>query len=186
MYTHSVHACLLLMLLVSINSFSVTLGRLPWLNQSIAEDKPIHKASQGLSTVGCKLLIHVSLLYTTHTHMMLLHFIAPLSDIPMYNIKYLTMLKVHMHVGAIIQLLYGCAYVREIIHSLKLVDYLPVHTHKSYNNLHFSFKSKGICMEEVLGRVDVVGLGRQGSIGLDRLVEVMVMVMLSAAEHCRG
>ena len=36
-----------------------------------------------------------------------------------------------------------CAYVREIIHSLKIVDYLPVHTHKpSYNNvhlLHFSF-----------------------------------------------
>ena len=40
----------------------------------------------------------------------------PLSDIPMFYIKYLTMHKVHMHAGAIRQLLYGCAYVREIIH----------------------------------------------------------------------
>ena len=61
--------------------------------------------------------------------------IAPLSDIPMFYIKYLTMHKVHMHADAIRQLLYGCAYVREIIHSLKLVDYLPVYTHKPYNNL---------------------------------------------------
>ena len=44
--------------------------------------------------------------------------------------------KVYMHAGAIRQLLYGCTYVREIIHSLKLVDYSPVHTHKPYNNLH--------------------------------------------------
>ena len=57
-------------------------------------------------------------------------FIAPLSDIPMFYIKYLTMHKVHMHAGVIRQLLYGCAYVREIIHSLKLVDCLPVQTHK--------------------------------------------------------
>ena len=62
--------------------------------------------------------------------------IAPLSDIPMFYIKYLTMHKVYIHAGAIRQLLYGCAYVREIIHSLKLVDYLLVHTHKPYNNLH--------------------------------------------------
>ena len=32
--------------------------------------------------------------------------------------SYLTMHKVHMHAGAIRQLLYGCAYIREIIHSL--------------------------------------------------------------------
>ena len=32
-----------------------------------------------------------------------------------------------------------CAYVREINHSLKLVDYLPVHAHKPYNNLHLSY-----------------------------------------------
>ena len=62
-------------------------------------------------------------------------FYCTLSDIPMFYIKYLTMQKVHMHAGAKRQLLYGCAYVREIIHSLKLVDYLPIHTHKPYNNL---------------------------------------------------
>ena len=62
--------------------------------------------------------------------------ITPLSDIPMFYIQYLTMHKVHMRAGAIRQLLYGCAYVREIINLLKLVDYLPVHTHKPYNNLH--------------------------------------------------
>ena len=54
----------------------------------------------------------------------------------MFYIKYLIMYKVHMHAGAIRKLLYGCAYVLEIIHSLKLVDYLPVHTHKPYNNIH--------------------------------------------------
>ena len=54
----------------------------------------------------------------------------------MFYINYLTMHKVHMYAGAIRQLLYGCVYVREIIHSLKLVDYLPVHTHKPYDNLH--------------------------------------------------
>ena len=57
----------------------------------------------------------------------------------MFYIKYLTMHKVHMHAGAIRQLLFGCAYVREIIHSLKLVDYPPVHTHRPYNNLHLMF-----------------------------------------------
>ena len=54
--------------------------------------------------------------------------IAPLNDIPMFYIKYLTMHKGHMHAGAKKQLLYDCAYVREIIHSLKLLDYPPVHT----------------------------------------------------------
>ena len=52
-----------------------------------------------------------------------------------YIIKYLTMHKVHMHAGAIRQLLYGCAYVRDIIHELKLVDYLPVHTVKTLYNV---------------------------------------------------
>ena len=60
---------------------------------------------------------------------------APLSDIPMFYFKYLTMHKVHMHAGTLRQLLYDCAYVREIIHSLKLVDYLPIHTHKPYKHL---------------------------------------------------
>ena len=63
--------------------------------------------------------------------------IAPLSDISMFSIKYITIIyKVYMHAGAIRKLLYVCVYVREIIHSLKLVDYLPEHTHKPYNNLH--------------------------------------------------
>ena len=65
-----------------------------------------------------------------------MYIIAPLSNIPMFYIKYLIMHKEHMHHAcAIRQLLYDCAYVREIIHSLKLVDYPPVHTHKPYNNL---------------------------------------------------
>ena len=44
--------------------------------------------------------------------------IAPLGNIPMLYINYLTMYKVHMHAGAIRKLLYGFAYVGEIIHSL--------------------------------------------------------------------
>ena len=54
----------------------------------------------------------------------------------MFNVKYPTMYKVHMHAGAIRKLVYGCAYVREKIHPLKLMDYLPVHTHKPYNSVH--------------------------------------------------
>ena len=64
--------------------------------------------------------------------------LAHLSDIRMFYSRYLTMHKVHMYAGATRQLLYGCAYVREIIYSLKFVDYLPVHTHKPYNNLHLT------------------------------------------------
>ena len=41
-----------------------------------------------------------------------------------------------MHARAIRKFLYGSAYVWEIIHELKLVDYLPVHTHRPYNNYH--------------------------------------------------
>ena len=62
--------------------------------------------------------------------------IALLSDIRMSYTRYLTMHKVHMHACAIRKLLYGCAHVREILHSLKLVDSLSAHTHKPYNNLH--------------------------------------------------
>ena len=58
----------------------------------------------------------------------------------MFYMKYLTMYEVHMHAGAIRTSLHGCAYLREIIHSLKLVDYLPVYSHKSYNNLHIHYK----------------------------------------------
>ena len=53
----------------------------------------------------------------------------------MFGINYLiTLYKVHMRVGAVRMLLYDCAYVQEIICSLKLVNYLPVHMHKPYNN----------------------------------------------------
>ena len=41
----------------------------------------------------------------------ILFIIAPLSDIRMFYIRYLTMHKVNMHAGAIRQLLYGCAHV---------------------------------------------------------------------------
>ena len=61
---------------------------------------------------------HIVFSYFTSVYII----IEPLSDIPMFYIKYLTMHKVHMHAVSIRQLLYGCAYVREIIHSLKLVD----------------------------------------------------------------
>ena len=57
-------------------------------------------------------------------------FIALLSNFPTFYIKHFTMHKEHTRAGAIRQLLYGCAYVREIIHWLKLVDDPPVHTHK--------------------------------------------------------
>ena len=43
----------------------------------------------------------------------------------MFYIKYLTMHKVHMHAGVKRQLLYGCAYIREIIHSLSSWIILP-------------------------------------------------------------
>ena len=67
--------------------------------------------------------------------------IAILRDISTFYINYLTMYCVHMHAGAIIKLLYGCVYIREIIHEfhLKLVDYLPVQTHKLCNNLHLAY-----------------------------------------------
>ena len=51
------------------------------------------------------------------------------------------MSNVHMHAGAVRKLLYICAYVREIIHPKKLVDYLPVRTHKPYNDLHVNFEN---------------------------------------------
>ena len=44
-----------------------------------------------------------------------------------------------MQAGAISKLLYGFASVWAIIHSLKLVDYLLVRTHKPYNNFCLSY-----------------------------------------------
>ena len=54
----------------------------------------------------------------------------------MFNVRYFAMHLVQVHAGAINKLSYGFASVRAIILSLKLVDYLPVHTHKPYYNLH--------------------------------------------------
>ena len=61
--------------------------------------------------------------------------IASLNDISIFYIKYLTMNKVHMHAGAIRKLLYGCAYGREIIHSLNswiIFPYIPTDPRVTY------------------------------------------------------
>ena len=50
--------------------------------------------------------------------------------------KYLTKMCFIIFILDKCKLLYGCAYVWEIIYSLKLMDYLPVYTHKLNNNLH--------------------------------------------------
>ena len=57
--------------------------------------------------------------------------IEPFIDSPMFNVRYFAMHKVQLHAGAISELLYGFSPVRAIINSLKLVDYLPVHTQKN-------------------------------------------------------
>ena len=57
---------------------------------------------------------------------------APFIDIPMINVNYLLTHKVQIHAHVIRKLLYGFASVWAIIHSLKLVDYPPVQTHKSF------------------------------------------------------
>ena len=73
-------------------------------------------------------------------HCALKNIIAPWGDVQSFYIKYRTACEMHMHAGAVIKLMYGFVYVREIIHSPKLVDYRPVHvTHKPYVtilNLH--------------------------------------------------
>ena len=59
-------------------------------------------------------------------------------DLKIVYIRYLTMYKEQMPATAfpIRNMLYGCAYVQEIINPLKLLDYLTVHTHKTYSNFH--------------------------------------------------
>ena len=57
----------------------------------------------------------------------------------MFYIKYLTMYKVHVHAGVMRKLLYGLCVCTGDSPLAKLVDYLPVHTHKPYNNLHLTF-----------------------------------------------
>ena len=54
---------------------------------------------------------------------------------------YFVIQKVKIHAGELRKLLYlwfVCFYGK-IINSLKLADYLPVQTHKPYNNLHVKF-----------------------------------------------
>ena len=62
----------------------------------------------------------------------------------MCSVKYLVMHKVQMHASAISKLLYGFASLGALFHSLKFVDYLPVQTHKPYNNLHLPSKNMQI------------------------------------------
>ena len=62
-----------------------------------------------------------------------------LSDIQFFPLnisRYIKCTCMLVQSGAIRTLLYVCAYVQEIIHSLNHVDYLPVHIHRPYNNLH--------------------------------------------------
>ena len=49
-----------------------------------------------------------------------------------FSIKYLVMYKVSTDVGGIKQFYHICPYVRKIIHSLKLVDYLHVQADKPW------------------------------------------------------
>ena len=46
--------------------------------------------------------------------------------------QFFTMHKLQMHAGVISKLLFGSAFVRATIHSLKLVAYLTLQTHKPY------------------------------------------------------
>ena len=50
------------------------------------------------------------------------------NDIPVFNVKYLTKYKVQRHAGAVS----NSASIWAIIHSLKLLDYLPIQTYKAY------------------------------------------------------
>ena len=81
-------------------------------------------------SVDINLLELASFLKSLH----LLH----LSLMPLCSLaKCIAMHKMQLRAGAIRALLYGFASVRAIIHSRKLVDYLPVQTHKPYNNFLF-------------------------------------------------
>ena len=55
-----------------------------------------------------------------------LYFIATLSEIQMFYIKYLTMYKVRMHADAIRKLLYVCAYVRTTLTMRPLMFFMDI------------------------------------------------------------
>ena len=48
--------------------------------------------------------------------------------------------KVQMHAGTISKLSYVFASLQAIVHSLNIVDYIPVQTHKPYINLPLFLK----------------------------------------------
>ena len=58
--------------------------------------------------------------------------IAPFIDIPMLNVKYLSIRTVQMHTGALSKLVYGFASIRAIISTINLVGYFRKLTHRSY------------------------------------------------------
>ena len=64
--------------------------------------------------------------------------IAPFIGILMFNVKYIAMVIVQMHAGAISKLhvLCGFASERAITHSFHLKDNLPLQAYKSRNSLH--------------------------------------------------
>ena len=63
----------------------------------------------------------------------------------MFYIKWLTIHKVKMHTGAIGKLLHFVCVCTGDNNSLKLVGYLPVPTHKTYNNFNFLFIHSFTC-----------------------------------------
>ena len=67
---------------------------------------------------------------------------SPIVDIPMPYIKYITMLKIQMHVGAIRKLSYNLCVCTGANLWLKPVDYLSLQTHRPYYYLHVSNAEK--------------------------------------------
>ena len=59
-----------------------------------------------------------------------------MSDILMFYIKFLTIHKVNIHAGAIRQLMYGCAYVREIILPYMRTNNTTIDTCMSKTNVY--------------------------------------------------
>ena len=74
--------------------------------------------------------------------------IAPLSDIPMFYIEYLTIHKVQMHAGAIRQLLYGCACVREIIYLYIRTNHTITYIYCVFESLLLVYTKYGLDLDE--------------------------------------
>ena len=78
----------------------------------------------------------------------------------MFYIKYPTTHKVHMHAGAIRTSVYGYAYIRKIIHPLKLVLY----TNKNVL-VDFSLTVKAATLIFVFWRDSAISSAKQGKSG---------------------